>query len=289
VFRSDLIAKFRLDPTAFQEIIDRLDDTLKFVVHHEINGMISKQKLDVQDPDSIVLNYDAVFNEIKRQLEDLRDTPNRNEFPSIYHLDVSAMYPNIMLTNRLQPTALVDESTCATCDFNTPDATCQRVMKWKWRGEYFPSSEKEFEQLRNQLEGESMLCLVLLFFFFSDDISTSEQFPPKFFGGPPRTWQELNLVEQSAQLHKRVGDYSRKVYKRTKVSKLVDRESTVCQRENSFYLDVVRNFRDRFVNIVYLLVFSILKKTLAFQPIHLQGEKQGCQEKARDRTAVGQP
>ena len=32
----------------------------------------------------------------------LRDTPNRLENPIIYHLDVGAMYPNIILTNRLQ-------------------------------------------------------------------------------------------------------------------------------------------------------------------------------------------
>jgi hypothetical protein len=36
------------------------------------------------------------------QLEILRDAPNREEKPVIYHLDVAAMYPNIILTNRLQ-------------------------------------------------------------------------------------------------------------------------------------------------------------------------------------------
>ena len=33
-------------------------------------------------------------------LENIRDTPNREETPVIYHLDVAAMYPNIILTNR---------------------------------------------------------------------------------------------------------------------------------------------------------------------------------------------
>ena len=46
------------------------------------------------------------------------------------------MYPNIILTNRLQPYAMVDEATCAACDFNKPGATCQRSMTWMWRGEY---------------------------------------------------------------------------------------------------------------------------------------------------------
>jgi DNA polymerase epsilon subunit 1 len=32
----------------------------------------------------------------------LRDSPLREESPIIYHLDVGAMYPNIILTNRLQ-------------------------------------------------------------------------------------------------------------------------------------------------------------------------------------------
>ncbi len=36
------------------------------------------------------------------QLQGLRDVPYRFETPLIYHLDVAAMYPNIILTNRLQ-------------------------------------------------------------------------------------------------------------------------------------------------------------------------------------------
>ena len=43
-----------------------------------------------------------VCEEIKEKLELLRDTPKRIENPMIYHLDVGAMYPNIILTNRLQ-------------------------------------------------------------------------------------------------------------------------------------------------------------------------------------------
>lgn len=30
---------------------------------------------------------------------------------------------------------MVDEATCAACDFNKPGATCQRRMNWQWRGE----------------------------------------------------------------------------------------------------------------------------------------------------------
>lgn len=60
----------------------------------------------------------------------------RLERPLIYHLDVGAMYPNIILTNRLQPCSIVDETICASCDFNKPGADCQKDMSWMWRAEY---------------------------------------------------------------------------------------------------------------------------------------------------------
>ena len=50
-------------------------------------------------------NYDTVRNKIIEELEMLRGVPMREEEPVVYHLDVAAMYPNIILTNRLQPTA----------------------------------------------------------------------------------------------------------------------------------------------------------------------------------------
>ena len=40
-------------------------------------------------------------------------------------------------------------------------------------------------------------------------------------------------------------DYCRKAYKKTKVVREEQRVATICQRENSFYVDTVRAFRDR--------------------------------------------
>ncbi|CAF4116254.1 unnamed protein product, partial [Rotaria sp. Silwood1] len=40
---------------------------------------------------------------------------------NIYHLDIDAMYPNIMITNRLQPSAVVNSTICAQCDLNRPN------------------------------------------------------------------------------------------------------------------------------------------------------------------------
>lgn len=45
-------------------------------------------------------NYAEVRDKIASKLAALRDTPSREETPLIYHLDVAAMYPNIILTNR---------------------------------------------------------------------------------------------------------------------------------------------------------------------------------------------
>ena len=50
----------------------------------------------------LVTNFDEVCDDIVGKLLSVKDTPNRLETPMIYHLDVGAMYPNIILTNRLQ-------------------------------------------------------------------------------------------------------------------------------------------------------------------------------------------
>jgi len=172
-----------------------------------------------------VTNYDEVKAEIISALELMRDNPKRVDNPLIYHLDVAAMYPNIMLSNRLQPDSMVDESVCAVCDYNRPGKTCDRRLEWAWRGEFFPAHRDEFNMIKHALNQES--------------------FPSKRPGGPQRRFADLAPAEQTALLHKRLGDYSRKVYKKTKDTKVETRESIVCQRENPFYVDTVRRFRDR--------------------------------------------
>ncbi|PHJ19692.1 dna polymerase family b protein, partial [Cystoisospora suis] len=55
--------------------------------------------------------------DILQRLMKLRDARIFKSLPVIYHLDVSAMYPNIILTHRLQPPAIVDEDFCSQCPF----------------------------------------------------------------------------------------------------------------------------------------------------------------------------
>lgn len=58
----------------------------------------TEMKINLNDVES----FDDVCADVRRQLDLLIEQPIRNENPKIYHLDVGAMYPNIILTNRLQ-------------------------------------------------------------------------------------------------------------------------------------------------------------------------------------------
>ncbi|KAF9181365.1 DNA polymerase epsilon catalytic subunit [Haplosporangium sp. Z 11] len=214
VYRSDIPNHFNIVPETAQQLIDDLDAALKFSIEVEGN-------LKMED----VANYEEVKAAITAPLVDLRDRPNRTENPSIYHLDVAAMYPNIILTNRLQPDSIIDESTCASCDFNKVGKECDRRMTWSWRGEYFPAKKSEYNMIKNQLE--------------------SERFPGKKPWDEPRTFHSLPESEQAALITKRIAEYSRKVYRKTHETKVMEREAIVCQRENSFYVDTVKAFRDR--------------------------------------------
>ena len=214
VFRSDIPCRFRMIPSAFQALHDDAERTMRRAIEVE-EGI----------PMDEVTNFDEVIQEIQERLIDLRDTPARLENPIIYHLDVGAMYPNIILTNRLQPSAMVDETACAACDFNKPGAKCQRRMPWMWRSEVMPASRSEYQRIQQQLE--------------------TEKFPPRFPGGEHRAFHQLSKDDQAKYEKTRLVEYCRKAYKKTHTTRLEERYTTICQKENSFYVDTVRSFRDR--------------------------------------------
>ncbi|KZC07383.1 PREDICTED: DNA polymerase epsilon catalytic subunit A [Dufourea novaeangliae] len=214
VFRADIPCRFKIVPSAVDELVNGVENALKYTIQEE-------EKV----PMEMVTNFDEVVQEIKVKLEALRSQPLRLENPVIYHLDVGAMYPNIILTNRLQPSAMVDETVCAACDYNKPRALCQRRMEWMWRGEYLAASLSEYQRMQQQLE--------------------TEKFPPQFPGGVRRAYHELSKEEQAMYEKKRLSEYCRKVYKKVKITRTEERTQTICQKENSFYVDTVRAFRDR--------------------------------------------
>lgn len=214
VFRADIPVNFAVDQGAIDELLRDLDAALKFSITVE-------EKKSMDD----VANYDEIRDQIAARLMNLRETPNRSERPLIYHLDVASMYPNIMTTNRLQPDSMIQESDCAACDFNRPGKTCDRRLPWAWRGEYLPAKRDEYNMIRHALE--------------------NEKFPGKYPSQPMRTFQELPADEQASLIRKRLQLYSQKVYHKIHDSTTIIREAIICQRENPFYIDTVRDFRDR--------------------------------------------
>ncbi|GJW20624.1 DNA polymerase epsilon catalytic subunit A-like protein [Tanacetum coccineum] len=88
VFRSDLLTCFKLDPSAFNVLIENLDRDLLYAIRVE-------GKMDIES----VSNHDEVKNAIMEKLIMLRDEPTREECPLIYHLDVATM----ILTTAARP------------------------------------------------------------------------------------------------------------------------------------------------------------------------------------------
>ena len=104
------------------------------------------------------MNYQQVRNDLAAKLKILQQRAEKPfmQKPVIYHLDVSAMYPNIILTNRLQPHAVVNDDFCNNCDYNFKESNCKRWMTWMWRGIYYPCTYQEYNMVVGQLQGEKM-------------------------------------------------------------------------------------------------------------------------------------
>jgi len=135
------------------------------------------------------------------------------------------MYPNIMTTNRLQPDSMIQEADCAACDFNRPGKTCDRRLPWAWRGEYLPAKRDEYNMIKRALENET--------------------FPARHPNQPRCAWDELSEEDQATHVKKRLQEFSKKIYHKIHDSKTIEKEAIICQRENPFYVDTVKDFRDR--------------------------------------------
>ena len=59
------------------------------------------------------------------------------------------------------------------------------------------------------------------------------------------TYSNLTQNERDRVLKESAKKYSQKVYKKVKSSHYEDVKTTICQRENSFYVDTVHNFKTR--------------------------------------------
>ncbi|VFQ71576.1 unnamed protein product [Cuscuta campestris] len=214
VFRSDLPTSFKLNPSAYEQLLNNLERDLQYAI--KVEG-----KMDLEN----VINYNEVKEAITEKLKKLRDEPIREETPLIYHLDVAAMYPNIILTNRLQPPSIVTDEVCTACDFNRPGKNCLRKLEWVWRGETYMAKRSDYYHLRRQLESEIV---------------------ERVDGQSQKSFLDLPKLEQQAKLKERLKKYCQKAYKRVLNKPVTElREAGICMRENSFYVDTVCSFRDR--------------------------------------------
>jgi DNA polymerase epsilon subunit 1 len=92
-------------------------------------------------------------------------------------------------------------------------------MEWVWRGDHNPATRNEYDRTKDQLAREPQ----------RDNLS----------------FAQLPDSEQAILVAERLKTYARKAYKRTKVTEENTRQDVVCMRENNFYVDTVRQFRDR--------------------------------------------
>jgi DNA polymerase epsilon subunit 1 len=230
VFRSDIPVNFAIDTTAIDKLVEELDAALQFSIIVEGKKQMN-QITNYEEVSSMLKILDLILTVVKvkakimDRLLELKQVPQRNERPSIYHLDVASMYPNIMTTNRLQPDSMIQEADCAACDFNRPGKTCDRRLPWAWRGEYLPAKRDEYNMIKRALENET--------------------FPGRHPSQPRRTWDELEPEDQASHVKKRLIDFSKKIYHKIHDSKTIEKEAIICQRENPFYVDTVKDFRDR--------------------------------------------
>ncbi|PXF40650.1 DNA polymerase epsilon catalytic subunit A [Gracilariopsis chorda] len=247
VYRSDLPLCFDVDVDALEDLEKTLNETLRFAITVE-------SKTNIDD----ITNNDEVRNEIVRQLHALREKPRRSEKPLIYHLDVSAMYPNIILTNRLQPHAVVSPAQCAACDFNGM-SECQRDMEWTWRGEFYPASRGEAEMIQRRTAHEQRQTELRA----SEEAAKSKSpnkheeqaKSPPFNRDRPSPYRNKGRsavasfndeeARKNVLLRSRLKEYCRRNYRKTLDTRVEPKTATICQRENPFYVDTVRAFRDR--------------------------------------------
>ncbi|KAI5184513.1 DNA polymerase epsilon subunit 1 [Nematocida homosporus] len=194
VFRSDFEYDFVFNEAYLRMMIQKIDK----IIDMELNGKVATNRVEVKQ-------------EIEAALESLIQQGNCKLKPYIYHLDVGAMYPNIILTNRLQPVAIVDDKICAQCIYYPEKETCQRKMVWKVRAEVYPVDEKTVKSITKKIKEDKK----------PSDISPEQRLKDALVA------------------------YSKRFYKKTREVVIEDKTSTVCQKENPFYVNAVRRFRDR--------------------------------------------
>ncbi|ORD99521.1 DPOE1 [Hepatospora eriocheir] len=86
--------------------------------------------LIIDEVDEILIDYKNYtdYNLVKNLLiDDLRRCKGSyDDFGNIYRLSFDCMYPNIILTNNIQPHAIITGNTHDRCDFNSGNSNCNK-------------------------------------------------------------------------------------------------------------------------------------------------------------------
>ncbi|CAE7524460.1 POL2A [Symbiodinium sp. KB8] len=241
---------FQIEPSAISTLLEDLKGTVDFFLtqeekvkiedvenYEEVLQEVEQQLRDLCDPHKVAAQvgrmsaeYSSPFESpekaAKRKQEEynlqlveyeitegkggVKSGGKKDDYPLIYHLDVGAMYPNIILSNRLQPMAIVTKEFCNSCSYNAPSNNCQRSMDWKWRGDLYMAKRADVRSIVNEME--------------SDNRRYNHQDAAAGVFSPPG-WNELKEGEQVAEITKAVRQFSTRAYKRLKSSVYEDRGS----------------------------------------------------------------
>lgn len=195
VYRADISTNFKLSLDRYQNLIENVDTIVKFFVEVECAE-------SVDEVGNLKEIRECIQESLLQIVNNIKDTSGSFESrPLIYHVDVASMYPNIILTNRLQPTAIVNDQICSNCIHNEAKNKCKRNLGWDWKASYYPLNDIEYRKLK--------------------------------------------VDHQDKDLKQAIKSYCQKNYKCGHKNIVEYKEDTVCMRENSFYVDTIRDFRDR--------------------------------------------
>lgn len=92
-------------------------------------------------------------------------------------------------------------------------------MLFSRRGDFMPATRGEFQRIQQQLE--------------------NEKFPPIAPGMPTRAFYQLSREEQATREKQRLSEYCRKAYKKAHITRLEERQQTICQKVCYFNTNIM--------------------------------------------------
>ncbi|EHA8586834.1 hypothetical protein COCNU_scaffold001050G000020 [Cocos nucifera] len=163
--------------------------------------------------------YEQLIRNLDRDLQYAITVEGKMDIDSILN------YEDVKNAIVEKPPSIVSDVVCTACDFNRPGKNCLRKLEWIWRGEIYMGKISDYYHIKRQIESEL--------------VENGEGQAIKPFLDLPKSEQQLKLKE-------RLRKYCQKAYKRVLDKPITElREAGICMRENPFYVDTVRSFRDR--------------------------------------------